>query len=96
MLYAAKCFWPGVSASEFERDAAPRLSLARSGSAHDPAYLGSLVFGEDELVLCLYEGSSPATVLETARRAHVPCERIMESAWLPAMGAPLTKSGGLT
>jgi hypothetical protein len=95
MLYAAKCFWPGVSASEFERDAAPRLSLTRSGSAADAAYLGSLVFGGDELVLCLYEGSSRATVMEAARRARIPCERIMESAWMPAPGSALSPPGGL-
>lgn len=93
MLYAAKCFWPGVSAEEFERDAAPRLSLARSDSGADAAYLGSLVFGGDELVLCLYEGCSRATVSEAARRASIPCERIMASAWLPAKGAPFTESG---
>ena len=84
MLYAAKCFWPGVSASQFDRDAAPRLSLARSGSAADTAYLGSLVFGGDELVLCLYESSSRSAVMDAAQRARIPCERIMESAWLPA------------
>jgi hypothetical protein len=95
MLYAAKCFWPGISAREFEHEAAPRLSLARSSSATDAAYLGSLVFGVDELVLCLYEGSSRGSVMEAARRARVPCERIMESAWLPAAGASLSTPGGL-
>jgi hypothetical protein len=95
MLYAAKCFWPGVTAWEFERDAAPRLSPARSASAADAAYLGSLVFGEDELVLCLYESSSPVTVMAAARQARIPCDRIMESTWLPAAGSPLSASGGL-
>ena len=94
MLYAAKCFWPGVSAREFERDPAPRLSLARSGGAADAAYLGSLVFGGDELVLCLYEGSSRSDVMEATQRARIPCERIMESAWLPAAGSPLLTPGG--
>jgi hypothetical protein len=95
MLYAAKCFWPGVSAREFERDPAPRLSLARSGSAADAVYLGSLVFGGDELVLCLYEGSSRAAGIEATRRARIPCERIMEPAWLAAAGSPLSTLGEL-
>jgi hypothetical protein len=92
MLYAAKCYWPGVSASEFEREAATRL---RQGRAAGPTYLGSLVFGGDELVLCLYEGSSPAAVMAAARQARIPCERIMEPAWLPAADSRLSTSGGL-
>ena len=96
MLYAAKCFWPGVSPSDFDRDAGPRLSEARSPSTADAVYLGSLVFAKDQLVLCLYEGSSPARVSEATNRARVPCERIMESAWLPGVSAPLTKSGVLS
>jgi hypothetical protein len=93
MLYATKCFWPGVSVAEFERDAAPRLSLARSESAADAAYLGSLVFGGDELVLCMYESSSRSAVIDAARRARVPCERIMEPVWLPASRIPGSRSG---
>jgi hypothetical protein len=85
MLYAAKCFWPGVSASQFDRETAPRLSLVRSSRAADPAYLGSLVFSRDELVLCLYESSSRGSVVEATHRARIPCERVMESAWLPGM-----------
>ncbi len=93
MLYAAKCYWPGVSADQFEQDAAVRLSGTQPEMA-GVAYLGSLVFGGDELVLCLYEGSSRSVVMNAARRARIPCERIMESAWLPAAAAPLSKSGG--
>jgi hypothetical protein len=92
MLYAAKCYWPGVSVSEFERAPAIRLSDGRAG---DPDYIGSLVFSEDALVLCLFEGSSPAAVMQTARRARIPCERIMQSQWVSAAGSPLTTSGGL-
>ena len=95
MLYAAKCYWPGISASEFERDAAIRLAQTRSDRAPDPAYLGSLVFDGDELVLCLYEGSSRAAVMDAARSARIPCERIMKSAWLPATDTPLSTPGRL-
>lgn len=94
MLYAAKCYWPGISAGEFERDAAIRL--LEPARASEPAYLGSLVFGGDDLVLCLYEGSSRSAVMNAARRARVPCERIMESAWLPAAGTQHSKAGGHT
>lgn len=92
MLYAAKCYWPGISAREFELDPATRLRDAR---AADPVYIGSLVFSEDALVLCLYQGSSPAAVMEAAWRARIPCERIMESQWLPAACSPLSTAEGL-
>jgi hypothetical protein len=95
MLYAAKCYWPGISADEFEHDVTIRLSDVDAHATADAAYLGSLVFGGDDLVLCLYQGSSRSAVMEAARRARIPCERIMESAWLPAKGAPLSKPGGL-
>jgi hypothetical protein len=92
MLYAAKCYWPGVSSPEFEREAAARL---KQGRGDGPTYLGSLVFGDDALVLCLYEASSPEAVIEAATRARVPCERVMESVWLPAAGKALSSLGGL-
>ena len=92
MLYAAKCYWPGVSAREFQDEPAIQLG---DGCGGDPAHVGSLVFGEDALVLCLYEGSSPAAVMQAARPARIPCERVMQSQWLPADCPPLTTSGGL-
>jgi hypothetical protein len=95
MLYAAKCYWPGVNANGFEQDAAIRLQQADIAATANTAYLGSLVFGGDELVLCLYEASSRAAVTEAAQRARIPWERIMESAWLPAAGSPLSTTGGL-
>lgn len=92
MLYAAKCYWPGVSPDQFEREAAPRL---KQGGVEDPAYLGSLVFGGDALVLCLYKSSSSEAVIAAATRARIPCERVMALDWLPTTDLPLSRSGGL-
>jgi hypothetical protein len=90
MLYAAKCYWPGVTTVELE------ALLARVPQVDGEAtYTGSLVFSDDDLVLCLYDGPSRATVMAATRRAHIPCERIMESAWLPAPGSPISTPGGL-
>ena len=79
MLYAAKCYWPGVSQADVEsvgtRLAKPRLS-------REVAYRGSLLFSEDELVLCLFESSSRAAVKRVSERAGIPCERVMDSVWL--------------
>jgi hypothetical protein len=82
MLYAAKCYWPDVSRSELEQIAARVPTGAGAGEQRDVAYLGSLLFAADDLVLCLFEGSSPAAVKRASERLGIPCERVMESAWL--------------
>lgn len=88
MLYAAKCYWPGVSRDEVETIGA-RIGRERSGS--DPAYRGSLLFIEDELVLCLFEGTSRTVVKRVSEHLGIPCERVMASAWLD----PHPTKGGL-
>jgi Nickel responsive protein SCO4226-like len=85
MLYAAKCYWPGVDERELSRVTA-RARHAGSSSARDEgvAYVGSLLFAEDDLVLCLFEAPSRAAVKRASDRAGIPCERVMDSAWLGA------------
>jgi hypothetical protein len=82
MLYAAKCYWPGIDRTEFEQVASARL--AEPEAASTIVYRGALLFPEDELVLCLFEAASRAVVKEAAERARVPCERVIDSLWLPA------------
>jgi hypothetical protein len=55
MLYAAKCYWPGVTRTDLEQVAERAGSGAgtRSGSV---SYLGSLLFAADDLVLYLFQG----------------------------------------
>jgi Nickel responsive protein SCO4226-like len=83
MLYTAKCYWPGISAEEFDRGASGRLAT-RSAEPGSIVYCGAILFPEDDLVLCLFEASSRAAVKEAAERARVPCERVIASVWLPA------------
>jgi hypothetical protein len=85
MMYAAKCYWPAVTEQELERAAARAASEAAIASHADTAiaYLGSIVFEADELVLCFFDSSSRAAVRTTALRAGIPCERVMDSRWLP-------------
>jgi hypothetical protein len=84
MLFVAKCYWPGVTEGELEALA------ARATRVHpvrrDVAYLGSLLFAADDLVLCLFEGPSRAAVKRAADRAGIPCERVMDSVWLARDG----------
>jgi hypothetical protein len=84
MLYAAKCFWPGVTEREVERAAANAAREATAVSrAGDPVrYLGAIVFPRDELVLYVFEGASRRMVMCASERAGIPCERLMESLWL--------------
>ena len=85
MLYAAKCYWPDVDERELERVTTRAL---RTGDARargsGVAYVGSLLFAGDDLVLCLFEGPSRAAVKQASERAGIPCERVMDSVWLGA------------
>ena len=82
MLYAAKCYWPGVTEADLEQvpQRAARAGLASGSST--VSYLGSLLFAADDLVLCLFRGPSRAAVIQASDRLGVPCERLMDSAWL--------------
>ena len=84
----AECFWPGVSETDLraldERLEAVVAGLGATGS--DVRYVGSLLMRQDEVVLCVFEGSEHA-VRAAAERAQVPFERILEAArspWPPA------------
>jgi hypothetical protein len=86
MIYTAKCYWPGVTERQLEQAAARAVlaatTSARTGSAI--AYLGSILLEENELMLCLFDAASRAAVLTTTERAGIPCERVIDSRWLPA------------
>jgi hypothetical protein len=82
--YVAECFWPGVD------EAAVRALDARTGGCADELaragesvrYLGSILMREDEVVLCLFDGTEEA-VRRTAEQAGVPFERILEATRSP-------------
>jgi len=94
MLYAAKCYWPGVTKTDVERVAARagRAGLAAGGNS--VAYLGSLLFAADDLVLCLFQGPSRAAVIHASDRLGIPCERLMDLAWL-GPGLPIQEEAPL-
>ena len=82
VLYAAKCYWPGVSETDIEQFG-KRASQARPSAGHaGVAYLGSLLFSGDDLVLCLFEGPSRSAVQHASDRLRIPCERLIDSVWL--------------
>jgi hypothetical protein len=82
--YIAECFWPGVGTRELdaldERAALAAKLLASKGRT--VRYLGSLLFQEDEVVLCMFAGEEPA-IREAATAARIPFARIVASARSP-------------
>jgi hypothetical protein len=77
MLYAAKCYWPGVTKDDVKGSAA-RMPRGETGVS----YLGSLLFEGDDLVLCLFDAGSAPAARDASERAGLPCERVMKAAWL--------------
>jgi len=88
VLYAAKCYWPGVTQADLQQvtERAGRAGLATG--CNTVTYLGSLLFTDDDLVLCLFHGPSRAAVIQASDRLGIPRERLMDSAWL-GPGLPL-------
>jgi hypothetical protein len=82
MLYAAKCYWPGVTQADLEQVAEHAKAGPGTGNGR-VIYLGSLLFAADDLVLCLFQGPSRAAVIQASDRLGVPSERLMEPVWLP-------------
>ena len=89
MLYAAKCYLPRVTQTDLEQ-VAERAATAGLGPGRDGvAYLGSLLFAADDLVLCLFQGPSRAAVIQASDRLGIPRERLMNSLWLgPHLSSP--------
>jgi hypothetical protein len=85
MLYAAKCYWPGLNEAQL-RQATSRL-LTNSSQPHI-TYLGAAVFAADELVLCLFEASSRGAVKHASEQAGLPCERVIETTWISSPNTP--------
>ena len=82
MLYAAKCYWPGVTLADLEQVADRATSAGLASGNNGVSYLGSLLFAADDLVLCLFCGPSRAAVIQASGQLAIPFERLMDSAWL--------------
>jgi hypothetical protein len=68
----------------FEVEAIARRAASTPSVATRDAvtYLGSLLFIDDDLVLCFFDGPSRPAVKLASDRASIPCERLMGSIWL--------------
>jgi len=77
-FFVAECFWPGVR----EADVQALETQIQASLSDGVRYVGSLLMRADEVVLCQFEGRADA-VRETAERARIPFERILEIARSP-------------
>jgi hypothetical protein len=78
--FLVECFWPGVTRGHFESAA----SLA--GSQSTATCLELILIPEDEIVLGVFRGASPAAVSEACRFAGLPDERIVEAVEVRPVG----------
>jgi len=89
MLYAAKCYWPGVIQADLDQVADRAAWAGLDADTGTVTYLGSLLFADDDMVLCLFRGSSRAAVIQASDQLGLPSERLMDSAWLgPGQSRP--------
>jgi hypothetical protein len=82
--FVVECFWPGVEEEDLSGldDRAARSAAAVAAAGGTVHYLGSLLFPEDEVVLCMYAGQVRA-VREAAEAASISYERIVGTARSP-------------
>ena len=81
MMYAAKCYWPGITESDLEQVAERAAGASLAPGTGTVIYLGALLFPADDLVLCLFQGPSPAAVIQASDQLGIPFERLMGSTW---------------
>jgi Protein of unknown function (DUF4242) len=91
MVFIAECFWTGVSGDDLSAldERAQRSAAGLTREVDQVRYLGSLLMREDEVVLCLFEGSA-ASVRKAAEQAAIPFDRILETT---GSGVPVPPPG---
>jgi hypothetical protein len=89
MLYAAKCYWPGVTHADLDQVAGRAADAGLDTGTGPVSYLGCLLFAADDLVLCLFQGPTRAVVIQASDQLRIPSERLMDAAWLgPGLRCP--------
>ena len=77
MVFASKCYLPGISQTEIAEATTRAATVSQEGSP--VACLGSIAFVDDQVVLWLFEAPSRVAVSKANERAGIPCERVMET-----------------
>jgi hypothetical protein len=80
MLYAAKCYWPGVTEDDL-RDAADRAHT-HNNTGDRPIFRGLLYLPGDETALSLFEADTAASVKQASESVGMPCERVIATVWV--------------
>jgi hypothetical protein len=67
------------------RNGSPAAERTASPPATSTAiFRGAVYLPGDELVLCLFDASSRASVKSACEHARIPCERVIETVWVAA------------
>jgi hypothetical protein len=80
MLYAAKCYWPGVT-EDVLVNAADRVR-EQNNTGDRALFRGLLYLQGDETALSLFEADSPAAVKQASESVGMPCERVIATVWV--------------
>ena len=73
--YLVECYWPGVDAERLA-ETVDRLAVAES-HRDGVRWISSTLIPDDEIVLCLAEGSAAEAVRASAHAAGLPAERVV-------------------
>jgi hypothetical protein len=74
-VFLVERYWPGVTAA----DVGVADEQLRRLSGVDAAFLASTLMLADEVVFFEFQGGEQAAVLELARRAGLPCDRLVSA-----------------
>ena len=85
--FVVECLLPDVDETDLAAiDARAAAVAERCGDSPGLAYLGSILIVEDEVILCLFEGTTVEAVRIVAEKAEIPFERVL-SATCPSWSA---------
>ena len=87
VLYAAKCYWPGVT-EKVLRGVADK-ARQQNDTGEQAVFRGLLYLPGDETALSLFEADSAASVKHASESVGMPCERVIATVWV----APDLKGG---
>ena len=85
----AECYWPGVTRERF-LDANKRAGDAgrvMKADGTEARCLDAILVLEDEIVFFVFESASAESVIDLARRAELPFDRVVECVRSAVSGA---------
>ena len=76
--YLVECYWPNASEAQLKGAIERARRFEDSQRRNDVRWVDSVLIPADDIVLCVFEGSSADAVRAIAGQAGLPAERIVE------------------